>query len=317
MRPRSPYAGLICIACIAAAVYAAAPNSYFLDIATLAGINAIACVGLNLLVGYAGQVSLGHAAFFAVGAYTPTILAQRCDVPILAGIVGGSIIAAGLAYGLARPILRLKGHYLAMATLCVGVIISIIINTESRWTGGADGLDVPPLTLAGLVIAGERAWFWIVTAALCVVTWVSLNLIDSGPGRVLRAVRGSEFAARAAGIDTQRAKIFVFVLSAVLASLAGSMFAHYVGFVTPAKSGFLKSVELVTMVVLGGLASVYGAIVGAVLLTLLPQLLTAFDDYQLVVLGAIMVATMLFMPRGIVPSLSHLVVTARREELSR
>jgi branched-chain amino acid transport system permease protein len=202
-----------------------------------------------------------------------------------------------------RPILRLRGHYLAMATLGFGIIVSIVIATEDGVTGGPDGMPVPPLAMFGVAIAGERAWYWIAGACLLGATWLALNLIESPVGRALRALHSSEVAAEVSGIDTAREKLRVFVLSAVFAALAGGLAAFYAGFVTPAKASFLHSVELVTMVVFGGMASVFGAIVGATVLTVLPQMLTMLKDYEMVVFGALLMLTMTFLPRGVVPTL--------------
>ncbi len=160
------------------------PNNYFYDVAILVGLNAIVCVGLNLLIGYAGQISLGHAGFYALSAYTSAILTSRFGWPPGAALVV-AIGAAGLvAYVVGRPILRLKGHYLAMATLGLGIIISIVIATEDRITGGPDGMAVPPLALLGFPLAGERVWYWVVGVTLVVAVWLALNLIDSPVGRV-------------------------------------------------------------------------------------------------------------------------------------
>lgn len=299
----------ISLACLAAAILAVfllAPNKFALDIAILAGINAIACVGLNLLIGYAGQISLGHAAFFAIGAYMPTILQKFFAVNLLLG-VGASVATTGLiAYLIGRPILRLKGHHLAMATLGLGAVIAIAVNTETKVTGGADGLIIPRPLIGGTLIDGEHVWFWIVAVALILVVWACLNVVDSPIGRRMRAVHGSEFAARAAGIDTHGVKVGVFVASAILACVAGVLFGQYAGFVTPEKASFVKSVELVTMVVVGGLASIYGAVIGAVLLTMLPQVLTFFDNYQLAAFGLILILTLVVLPQGIVPGMQEL-----------
>jgi branched-chain amino acid transport system permease protein len=260
-------------------------------------------VGLNLLIGYAGQISLGHAGFFGLGAYGSAILTARYGWPPAAALGATTAGVALIALLVGRPILKLKGHYLAMATLGMGIIISIVVVTEDQLTGGPDGMSVPAFTLFGLGLAGERAWYWIVGAALLAAVWIALNLIESPAGRALRALHGSEVGARVSGIDATRAKVGIFVISAVFASLAGSMAAHYTGFITPGKVGFFHSIELVTMVVFGGMASVFGAVVGAATLTLLPQLLTVLKEYEMVVFGGVMIATMVFLPRGFLPSL--------------
>jgi len=293
--------GLAALAAVVAAGPLVLPNNYFYDVAILAGLNAIVCVGLNLLVGYAGQISLGHAGFFGLGAYGSAILASKYGWPPLLGMAAA---VAAVACLIGRPILRLRGHYLAMATLGFGIIISLAVANEDRLTGGPDGLTVVPLTVFGLALQGERVWYWIVGVLLVGTVWVALNLIDSPTGRALRALHGAEVGAQVAGIDAARHKVLVFVVSAVVAALAGGLNAHYAGFITPAKVSFLHSIELVTMVVFGGMASTFGAVVGAVVLTALPQFLTVFKDYEMVVLGAVMMGTMIFMPRGLVPTLA-------------
>ena len=191
-----------------------------------------------------------------------------------------------------------------MATLGLGIIISIVINNETQWTGGPDGIGVSAFSVAGLDIAGEKSWYLVCAVLLLLVTWLALNLIDSPVGRALQAIHGSEVAARVVGVDTTRFKVRVFVLSAVIASIAGSISAHYIGFITPNLAGFFHSIELVTMVVVGGMASIFGSIIGAALLTVLPQLLSSFEGWETVVFGVILMATMIFMPKGLVPSLA-------------
>jgi branched-chain amino acid transport system permease protein len=296
-------AGLAALAAVIAALPLALSNNYFYEVAILVGLNAIVCVGLNLLIGYAGQISLGHAGFFGLGAYGSAILSSRFDWPPLAALLAATIAVALLAYVVGRPILRLRGHYLAMATLGMGVIVSIVAVTEDRWTGGPDGMPVPPFRVLGATLSGEGAWYFAVGALLLAAVWLAQNLIESPTGRALRALSGSEVAAEVSGIDSARQKVLVFVISAVFASVAGSLTAHYSGFVTPSKLTFFHSIELVTMVVFGGMASIYGAVVGAAVLTTLPQLLTVFKDYEMVAFGAIMMGTMIFMPKGLVPSL--------------
>ena len=295
--------GLLALAVVIALLPLALTNKYFYDIAVLVGLNAIVCVGLNLLIGYAGQISLGHAGFFGLGAYGSAILASRYGWPPLAAMLTTTLAVAALAYLVGRPILRLKGHYLAMATLGLGVIIFMVITTEDKYTGGPDGIAVVPLSIGGFVLQGERIWYWVVGALLLVAVWLALNLIESPAGRALRALHSSEVGAEVVGINAAEHKVMAFVISAVFASVAGSLAAHYSGFVTPGKVAFLHSIELVTMVVFGGMASTFGAVIGAATLTLLPQLLTVLKEYEMVVFGAVMVATMVFLPRGFLPSL--------------
>lgn len=311
MAARRDLVGLACLAAVVAVLPLLLPNRYFYDVAILAGINAIVCVGLNLLIGYAGQISLGHAGFFGLGAYASAILTGRYGWPAWGALVAGAAFVGVLAAAIGRPILRLKGHYLAMATLGMGIIISIVITTEDRITGGPDGMAVVPFHLFGWAPRNEEAWYWVVGAGLLASVALVLNLIASPIGRALRAIHGSEVAAEVMGVDAARYKLLVFVVSAVMAAVAGSIAAHYGGFITPAKVGFLHSIELVTMVIFGGMASTFGAVVGAVVLTVLPQFLTLLKDYELLVFGALLMGTIVFMPRGLVPSIAALVRRGR------
>jgi len=302
-RPRG--GGLAVLAAVIALLPLALANNYFYEVAILVALNATVCVGLNLLIGYAGQISLGHAGFFALGGYGSAILATRYGLPTWLSLPLACAGVALLALAIGRPTLRLKGHTLAMATLGLGVIIAIVITTEDRLTGGPDGMAVPALLLFGWAVAGERTWYWISGAVLLATVWLAFNLIESPRGRALRALHGSEVAAQTLGIDSGRAKLQVFVLSALVAALAGALMAHYTGFITPAKASFLHSVELVIMVVFGGMASIFGAVVGAAVLTMLPQLLTVLKDYEMMVFGAVLIATMVFFPQGVVPTLAR------------
>ena len=309
--------GLLALAAAIVLLPFALSNSYFYDIAILVGLNAIVCVGLNLLIGYAGQISLGHAGFFGLGAYGSAILASRYGWPPLVAMLVTTLGVAALAFLVGRPILRLKGHYLAMATLGMGIIIFMVITTEDKFTGGPDGLSVVPFSIGAFVLQGERIWYWIVGALLLFAVWLALNLIESPAGRALRALNTSEIGAEVVGIDATGHKLMVFVISAVFASVAGSLAAHYSGFVTPGKVAFFHSIELVTMVVFGGMASTFGAVVGAAVLTTLPQLLTVFKDYEMMVFGAVMMGTMIFLPRGVVPSLARLLELRRQGAVAR
>jgi branched-chain amino acid transport system permease protein len=213
-------------------------------------------------------------------------------------------VAVGLlAFAAARPILRLRGHYLAVATLGLGVIISIVLNREVWLTAGPDGLTIPAITAFGTRLRSQFLWYWIAAGALLITVWLAENLVRSPAGRALAALHSSEIAASTAGIDVPRAKALVFTLSAVIACVAGAIFVFAGRFVTPADASFLKSVEFVTMIVLGGLASSYGAIVGAAVLTALPQIFAPLADYTTIVLGLVLVVVMIALPRGVFPTL--------------
>jgi branched-chain amino acid transport system permease protein len=286
------------------------PSTYYFRVASLVWVSALAAVGLNVLMGNAGQVSLGHAGFFGIGAYAVAIGPAHLGVPVWAALPLGAVASAVLAYLVGRPILRLKGHYLAIATLGFGVLVALVITTENGWTGGPDGMPVSKLSLFGWRASGSSTWYWITGGVLVLGTWIALNLGDTPTGRAFRALHDSEVAARVVGIDVSRFKLQAFVTASVYASIAGSLLALMNGFINPDQAGFLHSVELVTMVALGGLGSVIGSIVGAAVLVTLPQLLTVFQEYEQLLLGFIIIVSMIFMREGIVPTVSKLL--ARR-----
>jgi len=299
--------GFYTLAIIAVLLPILFPGNYFITVVGIAaGLNVILAVGLNLLIGYAGQISLGHAAFFGMGAYASAILTTRYAFPPLLALSVGLISAGLMAWVLARPILRLHGHYLAMATLGFGIIIHVIMVQATGWTGGPDGLTgIPPLILFGWAVDSDQRWYFVIMAAMLLAIWLSLNLVDSRVGRALRAVRGSEFAARMMGINTARAKTQVFVVSALFAAFAGSLFAHQQGFVSPDSFNLSISIDLVIMVVLGGMASTFGAAFGAIALTLLHEGLVVFEDYEMLIHGGLLMAVMIFLPQGLFVGLSQ------------
>ncbi len=303
------FSGVVLLALTLTALALFFPDNYYVTVVlTAAALHAILAISLNLLMGYAGQISLGHAAFFGIGAYSSAILTTQHGWNSLLAIAAGMLLTGIIAFIIARPILSLKGHYLAMATLGFGIIVSIILVQAGKLTGGPDGMgDIPALELFGWTVATDFHWYIVMCSVLIVVVWLSNNLIDSRNGRALRALHGSEIAAELMGINTSALKSAIFVFSALIASFAGSLFAHQQSFISPDSFSFFFSIELVTMVVLGGLASTYGAILGALILTFLPELLVVFEDYEVMVFGAILMATMIFMPQGLFVSAELLV----------
>lgn len=281
-------------------------NPFHYEIAILVVLNATVCVGINMLIGYAGQISLGHAGFFALGAYGSAILTSR-GWPAPAALCAAAAAVGLLSFAVARGIMHLKGHYLAMATLGLGIIIAIVLNREIGLTGGPDGMVVPPFTLFGWEPTGGPARYAIAAVLLILAVWASLNVIDSPIGRALRAIHGSEVAAQVMGVHLANHKNLMFIVSAVLASVCGSLYAHFNGFITPAEADFGHSIEFVTMVVLGGMASVFGAVAGAAALTVLPQVLAGLEDYEMIGHGLVLMGVLIFLPQGLVPSLARLL----------
>lgn len=294
---------VVMIGLIAAVLPPFFPSAYYYRVAALVFMFGLAAAGLNLLMGFAGQVSLGHAGFVGIGAYAVAIGPTYFGLPSWLCIFAGAAIAGVVAFGVGRPILRLKGHYLAVATMGFGLLIAIALTNEAGWTGGPDGMSVPRLILLGQPVRGSEAWYWIAAITFLVGAILALNLIDSPTGRALRAVHDSEVASQVLGIDVAGKKLAIFLVSAVYASLAGSYLALFNGHITPDIAGFLRSVELAAMVVLGGMGSIVGSLVGAAVLVVLPQTLTALHDYEHVVLGLLLMAFMIFLRRGIVPTI--------------
>ena len=283
------------------------PSAYYYRIGALVFIFALAVAGLNLLMGFAGQVSLGHAGFLGIGAYSVAIGPAHFGVPSWLCLFAGAALSAAVAFLVGRPILRLKGHYLAVATLGFGLLVAIVLTNEASLTGGPDGMTVPRLTVFGWSVRGSVIWYWVAGATFVVGFVLALNVMQSPTGRALQAIHDSEIAARVLGIDVARKKLTIFIISAVYASVAGSYLALFNGQVTPDVAGFLRSIELVAMVVLGGMGSILGSLVGAGLLVVLPQTLTIFHEYEQALLGLILIVFMIFLRRGIVPSIAAII----------
>ena len=295
---------LLILAALLAAFPFVFPNPFFVNMGITICISATVCVGLNLLAGQAGQISLGHAGFFGLGAYGAALLTTRAGLHPLLALAASTLAVGLLAFVAARPILRLRGHYLAIATLGLGIIISIVLGREVWLTAGPDGLTMPAITLFGVRMRSQPTWYWIAAGMLVLTVWLAENLVRSPVGRALAALHSSEIAAATAGIDVARSKALVFTLSAMIACFAGGVFMFATRFVTPADASFLRSAEFVTMIVLGGLASSYGAIIGAVILTALPQVFAPLADYTTIVLGLVLILVMIFLPRGVFPTLA-------------
>ena len=288
------------------------PSAYYYRIGALVFIFALAVVGLNLLMGFAGQVSLGHAGFLGIGAYSVAIGPVHFGAPSWLCLFVGAILSGAVAFAVGRPILKLKGHYLAVATLGFGLLVAIVLTNEAGWTGGPDGMNVPALTLFGWRVHGSDAWYWIAGATFVGGFLLALNLMESPTGRALQAIHDSEIAARVLGIDVARKKLTIFIISAMYASVAGSFLALFNGLITPDVAGFLGSIELVAMVVLGGMGSIFGSLVGAAVLVVLPQVLTIFHEYEQALLGLIVMVFMIFLRQGIVPSVTVVLAGWRK-----
>jgi branched-chain amino acid transport system permease protein len=308
----SRYGTVVLLAVIMAALPLIAPSAFYLRVGALVWIFALACLGLTVLMGYAGQISLGHAGFMGIGAYSAAIGPERFGLHPLAALACGVLLSALLAGIAGRPILRLKGHYLAIATLGFGFIVALVLQTESDITGGPDGMQAAKLTIGSWRITSAADWYWVSAGAMLLGAFFAINIAASPTGRALRALHDSEPAAAGAGVDVARYKLMAFIVAAIYAAIAGGMLAMMNRFVTPEIATFTRSVELVAMVIIGGLGSVLGAAAGAAFLTILPQALTSFQEYEAAVLGLLIMVFMIFLPQGIVPSLARAFKERRR-----
>lgn len=291
-------------------------GTYVMTVGIFAGANALVAVGLCILMGYAGQVSLGQAGFYGIGAYVSAILSLKFGLPVIASLVLAMTAASLAAVILAVPALRLKGHYLAVATLGFGEIINVILN---EWgPGGPSGFgDIPHFSILGYVLTSTIGYFYLIWGCVAVAMLFSLNVLNSRNGRALRAMHGSEMASVAMGLDIVALKIKVFVLSAVYASLAGGLYAHYVTFISPSSFSFFYSILVLMMVVVGGITNVWGGIVGSVVITVLPEVLRRFEEFDVLAYGLILTLSLLFLRKGFVPLLLERLKKMRGAAVAR
>jgi len=282
-------------------------NPWKLGILNLIALHAIVVLGLNLFIGYAGQISLGHAAFFGLGAYGSAILTTASGISPWAAMALTAAGVALIALAIGIPTLRLSGHYLAMATLGFNIVIHNIFVQWDRVTGGPSGLSgIPPFGVFGFTFRGEVQQFYLLWGTAIATLMLSLNLVRSGVGRGLAALAEDEISAAAMGVDVRRGKIAVFTVSAVFASIGGSLFAHYMGTITPDTFGIFASIDFVIMVVIGGMGSLWGSLAGAAFVTVLPHLLGTLEDSKDIIYGLIVVAILLVLPRGLIAELVNL-----------
>ena len=291
-------------------------NSYYVLVANIVGLNVIVVIGLNLLIGYTGQISLGHGAFFGLGAYISGILTANYGFPPWPTMVLAMIVTGLAALIIGIPVLKLKGHYLVMATLGFNVIVYICMIEMEELTGGPSGLSgIPNLTLGRFALDSDRSMYWMIWGTAFLVVVGALNLVHSRVGRGLKAIHGSEVAAAALGINTRAFKIKIFVASAVLAALSGCLYAHYITFISPKTFDFHYSIRVVIMVIIGGMGSIWGSIFGAALLTSLPELLEMVEEYSVLAYGLILAVVLIFFPQGLLPGLADLVHRRRHKAL--
>lgn len=267
-------------------------NRYYEGIVRLICINIIMAVSLNLVCGFMGQLALGHAGFMSVGAYAAALFTMHCGLPEAVafplGLLVGGIVAAIVGFLIGIPALRMRGDYLAIITLGFGEIIRVVANALPI-TGGAKGLS-------GIPASTNFSWaYWVMILSVFVI----FAFIKSRHGRAVISIREDEIAAEASGIRTTYYKMMAFVLAAFFAGIAGGLYAHHVGVLAPTKFDFNYSVEFLVMVVLGGMGSITGSIIAAIVLTILPEALRGFEDYRMLLYSLVLIVMMLFRPTGL------------------
>lgn len=282
------------------------PDKFALHILSLIAIASIAAMGLQVLLGYSGQLSIGQAAFYGIGAYTSALLTARLGVPFPLALIGAGA-AAAIASLLMVPITRLTGAYLAVATLGFSIIVFLFIQNEEWLTGGSYGfIGIPRAELFGYALRDPMWSYYLNVGVAAIVYFTFARIEGSRFGRAINAIRQDADAARASGIRVTLLKSECFVIAAFVAGLAGSLYAHEVRYLAPNDFTFWKSIEMLIMVVIGGVGSLAGAILGAAVVVGLPEYLRAIGDYRMLVFGAILIATMLFGEGGLAALLATL-----------
>lgn len=271
---------------------------YFLFTASLIAAHIVIAVGLNLLVGYTGQISLGHAGFVAIGAYTAGILAARVGLPWPVALLGAGAVAAGFGFLVGVPALRLTGPYLTIATLGFGIAVNQVLTNWEALSGGRGGLFLPKLAVAGTRLRDHHIYY-LFTALTALLLWGAFNLVRSHIGRAFVAIRDSDIAAEVMGVNLTIYKTLAFAVSAFYAGIGGAMVAYLLGYLEPQMFTLFESIYYFSMIVVGGLGTIPGSVLGAALLTILPQQLAGLKQYLPLVFGATIVFVMAVEPRGL------------------
>ncbi|OPY56540.1 MAG: leucine/isoleucine/valine transporter permease subunit [Pelotomaculum sp. PtaU1.Bin035] len=299
-------------------------SNYLLSIFIVIGIYALVVQGLGIIMGYAGQVSFGQAAFFGIGAYAVAILTTHYHWGTIPALLAATVLPSLVAAVIGRPTLKLKEHYLALATLAFGLLVHIIFSEGGELTGGPSGLTgIPYLNIGGFVFNRDYKFYYLVWAVVVLVFLGVRNLDRSRIGRSLRAIRDSEVAAEANGINSAALKLKAFVFSAFLAGLGGGIYAYYVTFISPAPFSFNISIQFVLMAVIGGLGTICGPVLGVGLVVALGEALRwlvplviphAGGEYQIIFFGLILVLAMIFKPEGLSTGWRKITDSEKAEE---
>ena len=275
-------------------------GGYMVYLINLVCIFTLVSIGLNLLVGFSGQISLGHAGFFAIGAYASGLLGKNLDMPFWLSIPLGSMVATAIGALIALPALRLKNLYLAIATLGFGIVTQKLIFEWRAFTGGGGGLQVPLPKFADYDLSDGRHMFWAILFCLVIGAWMANKVAHGRTGRALAMLRESEVAAGCLGIRISHYKVIAFALSALYAAIAGGLYAYLVRYINPESFNTNMSIMFLAMIVIGGMGSIPGALMGAAFYVIVPELLRGFKEAPGLVFGLSLVAVMVLMPTGLI-----------------
>lgn len=315
-----PFLGLIALI-LALPFFVHAPHIF--TVLILIGLYSIITIGLSLLIGYTGQISLGHAAFFGIGAYVSGMLTTKAALSPWVTMLLGVVLTFGIAYLIGIPILKLKGHFLALATLGFNIIVNILIVGLSDYTGGPLGLhSIPTLSLFGLDLGNPLYFYYFVWTVAGLVIIFSTNIVRSPIGRLLRSIHDSEIATQTLGVNVAKYKVAIFAISAAYASLAGSLYAHFINFIAPPTFNINFSILLLIMVMVGGSHSIWGAILGTGMIMFLQELIRFIGHnylhlsgpVEIVVYGLVIIVVMMFSPKGVISILSGIGIKPSRSK---
>jgi len=274
-------------------------NSYFMLLITIMGIYIIAVSGLDILFGYSGQISLGHAAFYAIGAYGSAILSKSLGLPVWITLFIGAVLAAIFGFIIALPAAKLVHHFLALLTIAAGQIVYIFIGNTEKLTGGFSGINrIPSPMIGSFKFKGNFIYFFLVLAFVILFLIAKQRIIDSRTGRAFIAIRENAHAANGIGINIVKYKVIAFVISAFFTGFAGGLYAHFIGFISPESFAYSQSVIFLTMLLFGGMGNMIGPIIGAVIIGLLQEYLQVLGNFQNIIYGFLIIVIILFLPKG-------------------
>lgn len=293
-------------------------NLYAINILMVVALHALPALGLSLLMGYTGQISLGHAAFYGLGAYASALISLRLGLSPWISLVVAAALVGSIAWLVGRIIFRFRGHYLAMATLALGIIVHIGMVELSELTGGPNGMSgIPALAILGTPVNTDVLFFPIAWAFCLGLVVLAEKLVDSPTGLAMKAVSDNERVAASLGTDISAFKRTVFAISAVYASIGGSLYAHYVGYLSPGPFDVGFSIRLLVMVAIGGFANIWGVLFGVAFVTVIGELLKPLGHFDVVVYGVLLVAVMVFCPEGLFTGILRLARSVRGVETQR